>query len=274
MRTPPTERASRSSARSSATSSAGRSSSRRRRPACRGAIPGLRRGRHANPDRRRRDDHPARPAGAPRARGLRGRRRGTRRRGGRGARSRARRPTSRSSTSRCRSLDGIEAARRILDERPIPIVMVTAYGEQELVARAVEAGRLRLPRKAVPRVRPAAGDRDGARPSRGARRAARGGRLPRRGARRPEGDRAREGPADGAGGSDASRTRSPVCARRARSPGARSRSSPRRSSRPWTSPRSRIPQERNPAAADPAFGGQIPEAACFAAGASGRDQLS
>ncbi len=37
-------------------------------------------------------------------------------------------------------LDGIEAARRILDERPIPIVMVTAYGERELVARAVEVG--------------------------------------------------------------------------------------------------------------------------------------
>jgi two-component system, response regulator PdtaR len=37
-------------------------------------------------------------------------------------------------------LDGVEAARRILDERPIPIVMVTAYGEQELVSRAVEAG--------------------------------------------------------------------------------------------------------------------------------------
>jgi two-component system, response regulator PdtaR len=37
-------------------------------------------------------------------------------------------------------LDGIDAARRILDERPIPIVMVTAYGEQELVAKAVEAG--------------------------------------------------------------------------------------------------------------------------------------
>ena len=37
-------------------------------------------------------------------------------------------------------LDGIEAARRILDERPIPIVMLTAYGHQELVARAVEAG--------------------------------------------------------------------------------------------------------------------------------------
>jgi response regulator NasT len=38
------------------------------------------------------------------------------------------------------SLDGIEAARRILDERPIPIVMLTAYGQDELVARAVEAG--------------------------------------------------------------------------------------------------------------------------------------
>jgi two-component system, response regulator PdtaR len=37
-------------------------------------------------------------------------------------------------------LDGIEAARRILDERPIPIVMVTAYAERELVSRAVEAG--------------------------------------------------------------------------------------------------------------------------------------
>jgi two-component system, response regulator PdtaR len=37
-------------------------------------------------------------------------------------------------------LDGIEAARRILAERPIPIVMLTAYGQEELVARAVEAG--------------------------------------------------------------------------------------------------------------------------------------
>jgi response regulator NasT len=37
-------------------------------------------------------------------------------------------------------LDGIEAARRILGERPIPIVMLTAYGRDELVARAVEAG--------------------------------------------------------------------------------------------------------------------------------------
>jgi len=37
-------------------------------------------------------------------------------------------------------LDGIEAARRILDERPIPIVILTAYGQDELVSRAVEAG--------------------------------------------------------------------------------------------------------------------------------------
>ena len=37
-------------------------------------------------------------------------------------------------------LDGIEAARRILAERPIPIVMLTAYHQEELVSRAVEAG--------------------------------------------------------------------------------------------------------------------------------------
>jgi len=37
-------------------------------------------------------------------------------------------------------LDGIEAARQILDERPIPIVMLTAYGQAEVVSRAVEAG--------------------------------------------------------------------------------------------------------------------------------------
>jgi response regulator NasT len=37
-------------------------------------------------------------------------------------------------------LDGIEAAKRILDERPLPVVLLTAYGQQELVARAVEAG--------------------------------------------------------------------------------------------------------------------------------------
>jgi response regulator NasT len=37
-------------------------------------------------------------------------------------------------------LDGIEAARSILARRPVPIVMLTAFGQEELVARAVEAG--------------------------------------------------------------------------------------------------------------------------------------
>lgn len=37
-------------------------------------------------------------------------------------------------------LDGIEAARRILEERPIPIVILTAFGQRELVDKAAEAG--------------------------------------------------------------------------------------------------------------------------------------
>jgi AmiR/NasT family two-component response regulator len=37
-------------------------------------------------------------------------------------------------------LDGIEAARRILAERPLPIVIVSAYSERALVERAAEAG--------------------------------------------------------------------------------------------------------------------------------------
>ncbi|MDX6412324.1 MAG: two-component system, response regulator PdtaR [Gaiellaceae bacterium] len=37
-------------------------------------------------------------------------------------------------------LDGIEAARRILEERPLPIVMLTAHGDGKLVARAIGAG--------------------------------------------------------------------------------------------------------------------------------------
>src|SRR3954462_4947940 len=36
--------------------------------------------------------------------------------------------------------DGIEAARRILEERPIPIVMLTAFDQRELVERAAEVG--------------------------------------------------------------------------------------------------------------------------------------
>lgn len=37
-------------------------------------------------------------------------------------------------------MDGIEAARAISDRRPVPIVMLTAYAEEDLVARAAEAG--------------------------------------------------------------------------------------------------------------------------------------
>jgi AmiR/NasT family two-component response regulator len=37
-------------------------------------------------------------------------------------------------------LDGIEAARQLLARRSLPIVMVTAFSERELVERAVEAG--------------------------------------------------------------------------------------------------------------------------------------
>jgi AmiR/NasT family two-component response regulator len=37
-------------------------------------------------------------------------------------------------------LDGVEAAGRILAERHVPIVMLTAYGYGELISRAVDAG--------------------------------------------------------------------------------------------------------------------------------------
>ncbi len=37
-------------------------------------------------------------------------------------------------------LDGIEAARRILEHRSVPIVMLTAFGQEELVSRAVDTG--------------------------------------------------------------------------------------------------------------------------------------
>ena len=37
-------------------------------------------------------------------------------------------------------LDGIEAAKRILERRSIPIVMLTAFGQDDLVRRAVAAG--------------------------------------------------------------------------------------------------------------------------------------
>jgi two-component system, response regulator PdtaR len=37
-------------------------------------------------------------------------------------------------------LDGIEAAKRILEARPLPIVLLTAFDQSELVARAGDAG--------------------------------------------------------------------------------------------------------------------------------------
>ena len=37
-------------------------------------------------------------------------------------------------------MDGIDAARAMLEERPIPVVMITAYSQYDVVARAVEAG--------------------------------------------------------------------------------------------------------------------------------------
>jgi response regulator NasT len=37
-------------------------------------------------------------------------------------------------------LDGIEAARRILAERPVPIVLLTAFSDRALVGRAIDAG--------------------------------------------------------------------------------------------------------------------------------------
>ena len=37
-------------------------------------------------------------------------------------------------------LDGIEAARQVLEQRQIPIVMLTAFSEAALVGRAVDAG--------------------------------------------------------------------------------------------------------------------------------------
>ncbi len=37
-------------------------------------------------------------------------------------------------------MDGIEAARVMLDERPLPVVIITAYSQRDVIDRAVEAG--------------------------------------------------------------------------------------------------------------------------------------
>ena len=94
-------------------------------------------------------------------------------------------------------LDGIDAARRILDERPIPIVMLTAYGQEELVSRAVEAGVFGYLVKPFREADLLPAIQDGARAPRRAVGAARGGGVARRGARGAQDDRAREGAADG-----------------------------------------------------------------------------
>jgi two-component system, response regulator PdtaR len=37
-------------------------------------------------------------------------------------------------------MDGIDAARAMLEERPIPVVIITAYSQRDVIDRAVEAG--------------------------------------------------------------------------------------------------------------------------------------
>src|SRR5262249_41383405 len=104
-------------------------------------------------------------------------------------------------------LDGIEAARRILDERPIPVVMLTAYGQEELVARAIEAGvfgYLVKPFRETDLL-PAGGGRDGARAPGGPPGGAGGGGAAGGGPGAAKGDRARQGPVDEEGDPDRGR---------------------------------------------------------------------
>ena len=118
-------------------------------------------------------------------------------------------------------LDGIEAAKQILEERPIPIVMLTAYGQEELVARAVEAGvfgYLVKPFREQDLV-PAIATAQARHEELAAVREEAETLAEALAARKA--DRARQGPADGEGEASPSRTRSRGCARRARSPAAR-----------------------------------------------------
>ena len=101
-------------------------------------------------------------------------------------------------------------ARTILDERPIPIVMLTAYGQDELVGRAVEAGVFGYLVKPFREQDLVPAIADGPRTARRAAGGARGGRVARRRARRAQGDRAREGPADGEGRPDRGRRLRPA----------------------------------------------------------------
>ena len=108
-------------------------------------------------------------------------------------------------------LDGIDAARRILNERPIPIVMLTAYGQDELVSRAVEAGvfgyLVKPFREAdlLPAIQTARARHEELAALREE------AESLVRGARGAQGDRAREGTADGEGGPlGAGRVRAPA----------------------------------------------------------------
>jgi response regulator NasT len=95
-------------------------------------------------------------------------------------------------------LDGIEAARQILAERPIPIVMLTAYGRKELVSRAVDAGVFGYLVKPFQERDLLGRDRNCARPARRADDRARRSGVAGRIARGAHSDRAGEGTADGA----------------------------------------------------------------------------
>ena len=59
------------------------------------------------------------------------------------------------------NLDGIEAARRVYAERPLPIIMLTAYSDRRTVERAVDAGAFSYlskpfgPRDVIPAIRAA-----------------------------------------------------------------------------------------------------------------------
>jgi response regulator NasT len=73
-------------------------------------------------------------------------------------------------------VDGIAAAERIAGDRIAPVVILTAFGQRDLVERAREAGCDGLPGQAVPEEGPGADDRDGDVPVRRDRRARAGGR--------------------------------------------------------------------------------------------------
>ena len=118
-------------------------------------------------------------------------------------------------------LDGIEAARRILESHSVPIVMLTAFGQEELVSRAVDAGVFGYLAKpfreqdVVPALVAAT-----ARHAEFAEVKLQASSLARS-ARGEQGDRAREGDPDGEGGNQRGGGVRPAPAREPESPAAR-----------------------------------------------------